>query len=114
MTRALRAAIEYPWTAPEALAIAGPAPVTYADFVRAVAAAAGLPRPRVVALPLPVLQALARLARAVPGLPRIEPDALRRLCEDRAFDIAPARRRLGLDPIPLGPGLARSFAPRPD
>ena len=114
MTRALRAAINHPWTAPEALAIAGPAPVTYADFVCAVAAAAGLPRPRVVALPLPVLRALAALARAVPGLPRVEPDALRRLCEDRGFDIAPARRLLGFDPMPLDLGLAWSFTPRPD
>lgn len=114
VTRALRAAIDHPWTAPEVLVIAGPAPVTYADFVRAVAAAAGLGRPRIVALPLPVLQALALLARAVPGLPRVEPDALRRLCEDRGFDIAPARRLLGLDPVPLALGLARSFAPRSD
>ena len=112
VTHALRAAIEHPWEAAETLVIAGPTPLRYADFVRAVAAAAGLPRPRILPLSLPLLRMLAPLARAIPGLPRVGPDEIRRLGEDRAFDIAPARRLLGFDPIPLVEGLARSFGSR--
>jgi len=92
--------------------IAGPEPLPYADFVHAVAAAAGLPRPRILPLSLPMLRTLAPLVRAIPGLPRVGPDEIRRLGEDRAFDIGPARRFLGFAPIPLVEGLARSFGPR--
>ena len=110
VTQALRAAIEHPWEVAETLVIAGPVPLRYADFVCAVAAAAGLARPRILPLPLPLLRTLAPLARAVPGLPRVGPEEIRRLGEDRAFDIGPARRLLGFDPMPLVEGLARSFA----
>ena len=91
--------------------IAGPAPLAYADFVRAVAAAAGLPAPRIVAVPAFLLRVLAPLTRLLPGLPTVRGAELRRLLEDKAFDIAPMRATLGIDPIPLRDGLARTFAP---
>ena len=61
VTRAIRAALAHDWDGPHSLVIAGPTPLAYAAFVRAIAAAAGLPPPRIVALPL----ALLRLAAAV-------------------------------------------------
>src|SRR5262252_6116300 len=59
VTRAIRAALERTWNKPWSLVIAGPAPLPYADFVRAVAAASGQRTPRIVGLPAGPLMALA-------------------------------------------------------
>ena len=112
VTRSLRAAMQVAWTGPEALVVAGPDALPYAEFVRAVAAAAGLPRPRIVPLPAALLRALAPLTR-FPGLPRIRPDEIRRLTEDKAFPIDAMRRMLGIDPLPLAAGLALTFRTPP-
>ena len=42
VARCIRSALDRAWPDPQSLVIAGPEPVPYADFVRAVAAAAGL------------------------------------------------------------------------
>lgn len=109
VTAALRAALTVPVTGPEVLTIAGPTALPYAGFVRAIAAAAGLTPPRIVGVPALPLIALSPLT-ALPLLPRVRPAEIRRLLEDKAFDIAPARARLGFDPLPLAAGLARTFA----
>lgn len=111
VTRAIRAALDLAWTGPETLTIAGPAPLAYAEFVRAVAAAAGLPPPRIIAVPNALLRALAPLTRLAPSVPTVRRAELRRLAEDKAFDIGPMRALLGIDPVPLAEGLARSFSP---
>lgn len=108
LTRCLLAAIDRPATGPESLVVAGPMPLPYADFVRAVAAAAGLPPPRIVDIPPWALRAATPLTR-LPGLPRVRPEEIRRMLEDKAFDIAPMRATLGVDPIPLTEGLALTF-----
>ena len=51
VTRAIRAALDRDWQRPASLVIAGPAAVPYADFVRAVAVAAGLRQPRICRSP---------------------------------------------------------------
>jgi hypothetical protein len=63
-------------------------------------------------LPVPAapLRLLAPLTRVLPGLPRIGADEIRRLSEDKAFDIGPMRRRLGVEPIQLPEGLRLTFA----
>jgi uncharacterized protein YbjT (DUF2867 family) len=109
--RCLRAALERGWDGPNSLVIAGPEPVGYADFVRAIAAAAGLRKPFILPFPAGPLILAARLTRHVTALPRIEPDEIRRLLEDKAFDIAPMRDLLGVAPISLADGLALTFAP---
>ena len=109
VTRCLRAALEKTWEGPHALVIAGAAPLPYADFVRAVAAAAGLRPPRVVAVPAWALRAAAPLT-VLPGLPRIRGDEIRRLLEDKAFSTAEMIATLGVRPIPLDQGLARTFS----
>jgi uncharacterized protein YbjT (DUF2867 family) len=109
VTRAIRAALALQWDGPHSLVVAGPAPLRYADFVRAVAAAAGLPAPHIIAFPLAPLLLAASLARFVPLLPSIRSAEIRRLTEDKAFDIAPMRASLRFDPVPLEIGLARSF-----
>jgi uncharacterized protein YbjT (DUF2867 family) len=113
VTRAIRAALIQTWDSPRSLVIAGPAPLPYIKFVRAVAAAAGLRDRPVIAVPTGLLTGVAGLLRRVPGVPRIRPDEIRRLLEDKAFDVAPMRQILGIEPIPLQEGLARTFAYKP-
>ena len=110
VTRALLAAVRQDWTGPQAIVIAGPEPMPYRDFLAAVVRAAGLgPRP-VLPLPVGLLRGLAWCARIIPGLPAIGADEIRRLTEDKAFDIAPMRDMLRVSPIPLDEGLALTFA----
>jgi uncharacterized protein YbjT (DUF2867 family) len=111
VTRAIVAALAVAWEVPRAIVIAGPTPLPYADFVRAVARAAGLARPRIVAVPAAPLMALAPLTALLPVLPRITAAEVRRLTENKAFDIAPMSATLGIAPIPLEVGLARTFRP---
>ena len=92
--------------------VAGPEPLTYRAFVEAIAAAIGR-SVRILSLPVSVLQMAAGATRLVPGLPRIEAAEIQRLCEDKAFDIAEMRRRLGVEPISLRAALARIFPVTP-
>ena len=108
VTRCLRAALEVDWAGPHSMVIAGPEAVSYAAFVRAIAQAAGLRAPRTVAVPAAVLNALTPLT-ALPRLPRIRGDEVRRLMEDKAFPIDAMRRTLHIDPISLSAGLAMTF-----
>ncbi len=112
VTACVLAALARPWDGPHALTVAGPEAVSYAGFVRLVARAAGLPEPRVVAVPVAPLVAATPLT-LLPFLPRVRPGELRRLLEDKAFDIAPMRDALGVAPVPLEQGLAATFASPP-
>ncbi len=109
VTRCLRTALDVNWAGPHSMVIAGPEPVAYAEFVRAVAIAAGLRRPWIVPVPPAVLRMLSPLT-VLPGLPRVHGDELRRLLEDKAFPIDAMRRILDVEPIPLATGLALTFA----
>jgi len=110
VTRAIRAALDHVWDGPQSLVIAGPTALPYADFVRAVASAAGLRPPRIVPVPAAPLMAAARMLRHIPLLPAIRPEEIRRLLEDKAFDVRPMKQILGVRPMPLHVGLARTFA----
>jgi nucleoside-diphosphate-sugar epimerase len=112
VTRAIRAALDRTWQGPHTLVIAGPKALRYADFVRAVARASGLSPPRIVALPAGLLMALAGVLRYIPGLPAIDPAEIRRLLEDKSFDVRPMIDALGFTPMPLCEGLARTFTSR--
>lgn len=109
VTRAVLAALELPPAPPETLVLPGPVPLPYADFVRAVARAAGLAPPRIIPVPALPLRVLAPLLGFVPGFPAIGADEIRRLCEDKSFDPAPLAARLGVHPIGLAEGLALTF-----
>jgi nucleoside-diphosphate-sugar epimerase len=110
VVRAILAAINLVWSGPHTMVIAGPAPLPYAAFARAVAKAAGLPAPWVLPIPLSPLLALARLSARVPGLPQAGPDEIRRLTEDKNFSITDMVDRLGVTPVSLTDGLAKEFA----
>lgn len=109
VTRSLISAAALTNTAPEVLIIAGPAALTYRDFCAAVARAAGIPPRAVLPIPAALLMAASPLTRAMPFLPRIGADEIRRLTEDKAFDITAMRETLGVHPLPLAEGLARTF-----
>ncbi len=111
VTRCLMAALSRDWDGAQTLVIAGPRPLPYRDFLRAVSAAAGLRKPLIVPIPALPLRLLAPLSRVIPRMPRIGADEIRRLTEDKAFDIGPMRSILGVDPVPLDEGLAQTFAP---
>ena len=104
------AALQRDWVGPQTLVLAGPEPVRYADFVRAVARAAGLRAPVVLPVPAALLIALAPLTARLRFLPRLDADEVRRLLEDRAFPIEAMTAQLGVRPIGLAEGLARTFA----
>ncbi len=104
------AALRQDWPTPQSLVIAGPEPMPYADFVRAIARAAGLPPPRILKMPAIAMQAAAWLTR-LPGLPTIRPAEIQRLLEDKAFSTTDMQTKLGVIPIPLAQGLAQTFAP---
>jgi uncharacterized protein YbjT (DUF2867 family) len=110
VTRAIRAAVDHAWDRPRSLVIAGPTPLPYADFVRAVAAAAGLRRPRIISAPAAPLIAAISLLRHLPRPPPVHPEEIRRLLEDKAFDVCPMIQALGFQPMSLQAGLARTFA----
>jgi len=112
VTRAIRAALDRAWQGPNTLVIAGPAPLPYADFVRAVALASGRRPPRIVALPVAGLMTMARLLRYIPLMPGVDPAEIRRLLEDKSFDVRPMIETLGFTPISLQEGLARTFTGR--
>ncbi len=110
VTAAILAALSHIPATPHAMVIAGPAPVTYVEFVRAVAAAAGLRPPRFVSVPASVLRAAAMATTLVPFVPSVHPAEIRRLLEDKAFDITPMIAELGVRPVSLAEGLARTFS----
>ena len=99
VTRCLRAALDIAWRGPHTITIAGPAPLPYADFVREVAHAAGLPASRILPIPTAPLMAAAALTRFLPLIPAISPAEIRRLLEDKAFDIGAMTETLGVHPI---------------
>jgi nucleoside-diphosphate-sugar epimerase len=109
VTTSIIAALEHPWPGPTSMVIAGPEPMSYRDFIRAVAVASGAGAPRTVTLPAGLLIALAALTRFIPGVPTLAGAEVRRLLEDKAFDIGAMRSVLGVSPIPLAEGLALTF-----
>ncbi|MFT8245324.1 SDR family oxidoreductase [Roseomonas sp. BN140053] len=110
VSRALLAALRRDWDGPRAIVVAGPAALRYADFLAAVCRAAGVAPRRVLPVPLWPLLVLAPLTRLLPGLPTVRAAELRRLGENKDFDVGPLRRELGVDPIGLEEGLRLTFS----
>ncbi len=109
VTACLLAALGRGWDGPHAIDIAGPEPLPYRDFLRAVAQAAGVRAPPVLAIPALPLRLLAPLSRLLPSILRVGADEIRRLTEDKAFDIRLMLHELGVLPISLAQGLALTF-----
>lgn len=90
------------------IVVAGPQPITYRDLVLAVGAAINR-KPLILPIPAPLLELIAMFTAVLPFLPRIRPDEIRRLSEDKAFPIDEMIQRLGVQPMPLSEGLAKTF-----
>ena len=84
------------------IVVAGPRAMPYRDMVRAIAAARRL---RLVLLPVPSMpiRAGAWLAGRIGPLRGIA-GSVRRLLEDKSFDISEMRERLGVEPRDFAPG----------
>ncbi len=102
----LESALEKQEAKNKTIIIAGPEPMSYADFVRACARSAGLAA-RIVPLPGGLLMAAAPLSRFIPGLPDIDKSEVRRLMEDKDVDISVMKKLLGVTPFSLEEGLRR-------
>lgn len=102
----LVAASKRPEARNKSIVIAGPEPVSYANFIRACGRAIGK-SVMIIPIPLAVAIGLAALARAVPGLPGVTKSEVERLLEDKNFDVIPMSRILGVSPIGLDDGLQR-------
>jgi uncharacterized protein YbjT (DUF2867 family) len=101
---AVLAALERPAAAGSLYNVAGPEPLPFAELLRSCARAVGS-RTRLVPVPLRPLVTLARGYDLLSRHPRIRPEQLRRLAEDKAFAIDDAIRDLGYAPRPFADGI---------
>jgi nucleoside-diphosphate-sugar epimerase len=84
--------------------VAGPEPLPFAELLHICARAVGS-RTRLVPVPLAPLVMLARGYELLSRHPRIRPEQLRRLAEDKAFAIDDAICDLGYAPRPFARGI---------
>jgi nucleoside-diphosphate-sugar epimerase len=101
---AVLAAVERPATASSCYDVAGPEPLTFAELLRASAAAVGC-RVRLVPVPLAPVIALTRGYERLSRRPRIRAEQWQRLAEDKAFPIDAAARDLGYAPRSFAEGI---------
>ncbi|MBU6419875.1 MAG: NADH-ubiquinone oxidoreductase [Proteobacteria bacterium] len=94
---------------PKTLVIAGPHSMEYRDFAGAVARAAGFKMPPVIPVPASLLAAALPVMRLLPRMPKIGRDEIRRLLEDKDFDIGPMEKTLSVTPRSLEDGLRSLF-----
>lgn len=88
----------------EAIIVAGPKPMSYAEMVRDCAAAVGR-RVIIIALPAGFLTIAVRIAAALGLRMPVGPTELARAGEDKVFEVETLRLRLGVTPIPFEKGL---------
>lgn len=106
---AIVAAVESPLAAGHAYDLAGPEPLTLREVITEAAAAVNR-SPRLVTVPLAPAVTVLGLYERIATRPRITAEQLRRLGEDKAFDIDDARRDLGFNPRPFTVGIAEEAA----
>jgi len=109
VAEAVLQALKRPATVRAAYTLAGPDPMAYRQMIEAIARSLGR-RVTFVPLPLALMLLAARCYQALVRRPRLTAEAIQRMGEDRAFDISPARRDLGFNPIPFEEGIRRQLA----
>lgn len=110
VVEAVLAALARPAPGSETLELAGPESLSHRELVCRAARLYGR-EPRIVALPLALARAAARMAEALLAEPPVTEAMLDVLERDEAIDPAPACRRLGLALTPLDTILRRSVGP---
>jgi uncharacterized protein YbjT (DUF2867 family) len=104
LAAAIVAAVETPAAVGRCYDVAGPEALAFRDLVEQAARSVGR-FPRLVPVPAgPVLRVLDTLERSGRALP-LKAEQVRRLLEDKAFDITDAQRDLGYDPRPFVAGI---------
>ncbi len=91
-------------TSGKTITLPGPSPMTYREFVETCIAKSGKSC-RVVSLAYPLLALGAVFTVVVPGIPRISQDEVRRLLEDKAFDVTEMIEQLGVEPRTFATGI---------
>ena len=104
VVEAFAAAVTRPGLDGASIVVAGPEPISYADFVRACAAAVGR-RVHVLPVPSQSLIVIARLISAAGMRPPFDAAELRRAAESKRNDVAELRERLGVTPRPFAEGV---------
>jgi uncharacterized protein YbjT (DUF2867 family) len=108
VVQALVEALDRPETIGREYTIAGPEPITYREMVRTILREAKLRR-LLFPIPFGLAKAAVNLVHRFSATPRIRPDQIDRLREDKIFDISDARRDLGFNPIPFADGIRRKL-----
>lgn len=93
----------------EPVILPGGQALSYREIISICGQAVGR-KPRILPVPATLLRLGAPLTRILPFLPTIGADEVRRLTEDKNFDVTPAAARLGFTPICFGEGVARMRA----
>ncbi len=113
VVEAIAAALARPELAGQSLDLAGPESLPRRALIRRAAALAGAACPRIVPIPLSLIQGFAALAARFSANPPITPAMLGVLEHDDRVDPAPACRALGIELTPLDETLRRSLAGGP-
>ncbi|HJP34158.1 MAG TPA: NAD(P)H-binding protein [Candidatus Latescibacteria bacterium] len=90
-------------------AIAGARPLTWDELVSTIGHLVG-ERPRTVPVPAAAAASVLGLIEALGLTLPVRAEQVRRMLEDKAFDIEPARRDLGFSPLSFGDALQRILA----
>ncbi len=106
---AIVAAFESPRAVGADYNVAGPSPLSLRRIVEEAGDAVGR-RPRSVPIPLPVVAALVGLYQRLVKQPRLTTEQIRRLAEDKAFDISRAEEDLAYAPRSFATGIDHEAA----
>ena len=98
------ACLEKTDTIGQTLIVAGRSPITYRELVETCIEFTGS-RCRVVSLPYFMLSIIGMLTNIIPGIPSISQNEIRRLLEDKAFDVVKLEQQLGIRPLSVREGL---------
>lgn len=105
---ALIAALQRPQSVGRAYTIAGPEPITYRQMIETMLREAGLKR-TLVPVPLGLVRPLVAWYEKTVSRPRVRMDQIRRMEENKDFDISEARADLGFTPISFQEGMRRKI-----
>lgn len=108
VARACWAVLDRPHTVGRAFNIAGAEPVSFSDMVKLILNSLNRRAP-LISLSLGAVMAAVKAAQFIPFAPRITPEQVLRLKEDKRFDNGPAAEAFGYSPLSFAQGLEREL-----
>ena len=103
----IKACLNNPHTIGQTIVVAGRNAVTYRELVET-CIEISQSKSRVVSLPYFLVSLIGLLTRVVPGIPTVTQDEIRRLSEDKNFDMTELEQKLGVRLYSLQDGLKRA------